>query len=258
MAFASVLAICNQSDTSATVRVAVRPAGIAATAKTYLIYDTPIGSSDTLNLTLGLSLGPTDIVSVSSSHTAVSTILSGSELVIDASTVLSVYNIATSSSVGMVRPDNTSIVVYNGILSVLPFGSLPVATSSTLGAVTPDGTSILVTSGVISANIRVATSSAIGTVRPDGTSILVTSGVISANIQVATSSAIGTVRPDNSSLVVNNGVMSLGSSLTTSWTFQQSSNGSLIFYYGGAARLSIDSSGTLTALGNVRAFTTPA
>ena len=73
----------------------------------------------------------------------------------------------------------------------------------------------------------------------------------------ATTSVQGIVRGDNTSIVTVNGIASLGSSLTASWTFQQSSNGSLIFYFGGSARLSIDSSGTITALGNVRAFTTP-
>ena len=36
MAFASVLAICNQSNTSATVRVAVRPAGIAEIGRAHV------------------------------------------------------------------------------------------------------------------------------------------------------------------------------------------------------------------------------
>jgi hypothetical protein len=167
MAFASVLAICNQSTTTATVRVAVRPAGSPIQPKHYILYDAYINSSDTLNLTLGLSLGPLDIVSVSSSLTSVSALLSGSELVIDATTVASVYNIATAASVGMVRPDNTSISVTSGILSLVPGGSFTQATSSSFGAVRPDNTSILITSGVISANISV-----------DNTSLLINSGVI--------------------------------------------------------------------------------
>ena len=179
-AFASVLALCNQSTTTASVRVAVRPAAQSIAPKHYILYDAYVNSSDTLNLTLGLSLGPLDIVSVSSSQTSVSALLSGSELVIDATTVASVYNIATAASVGMVRPDNTSISVTSGILSLIPGGSFTAATTSNLGAVRPDNTSLVVTSGIISASI--ANASVLGIVKPDGTSILVTSGVISANV----------------------------------------------------------------------------
>jgi hypothetical protein len=208
MAFASVLSICNQGATTSTVRVAVRPAGITSTAKTFILYDTYINPNDSLMMTLGLSLATTDIVSVWSSTTSFSFVLSGSEIVVDTTNVQSVYNIATSSSVGMMRPDNTSVGVNNGVLSLIPGGSFTQATSSNFGAVRPDNTSILITSGVISANIQTATSSVLGTVRPDNTSILITSGVISANIQTATSSVLGTVRPDNTSIVVNSGVLS--------------------------------------------------
>jgi hypothetical protein len=234
MAFASVLAICNQSTTTATVRVAVRPAGQTIAAKHYILYDAYVNSSDTLNLTLGLSLGPLDVVSVSSSLTSVSAVLSGSELIIDGTTVASVYNIATAASVGMVRPDNTSISVTSGILSLVPGGSFTQATASTFGAVRPDNTSIVITSGVISAGI--ANASVLGIVKPDttsitisngvlsvpfgtagisagivradGTSILITSGLISANIQTGSSSTLGIVRADGTSILVTSGVIS--------------------------------------------------
>ena len=207
-AFASVLALCNQSTTTASVRVAVRPAAQSIAPKHYILYDAYVNSSDTLNLTLGLSLGPLDIVSVSSSQTSVSALLSGSELVIDATTVASVYNIATAASVGMVRPDNTSISVTSGILSLIPGGSFTAATTSNLGAVRPDNTSLVVTSGIISASI--ANASVLGIVKPDGTSILVTSGVISANINIQTGSAsvLGIVKPDGTSILVTSGVIS--------------------------------------------------
>jgi hypothetical protein len=206
MAFASVLALCNQDTTTASIRVAVRPAGQTIAPKHYILYDAYVNSSDTLNLTLGLSLGPLDVVSVSSSLTSVSAVLSGSELIIDGTTVASVYNIATAASVGMVRPDNTSISVTSGVLSLIPGGSFTPATSSNLGAVRPDNTSIVVTSGVISASI--ANTNVLGLVRPDGTSILVTSGVISANIQTGSSSTLGIVRADGTSILVTSGVIS--------------------------------------------------
>ena len=271
MAFASVLSICNQSTTAATIRVAVRPAAAAVVPKHYILYDMSLGSSDTINLTLGLSLGPLDIVSVSSSQTSVSAMLSGSELIIDPSTVASVYNIATASSVGMVRPDNTSISVTSGILSLVPGGSFTQATSSSFGAVRPDNTSILVTSGVISASI--ANASVAGIVKPDNTSIIISNGIISVPLATAglssglvrvdgtsiliTSGIISAnVRADNSSININSGVLSLGSSITQSWTIQQSSNGSLYFYYAGVAKFRFGADGVISAVSNIGAYIT--
>jgi len=73
----------------------------------------------------------------------------------------------------------------------------------------------------------------------------------------ATNTSYGIVKGNTTSILINNGTVTLGSSITASWSISESSNGSLIFYYGGVARMSFDSSGTITALQNVRAFTTP-
>jgi len=73
----------------------------------------------------------------------------------------------------------------------------------------------------------------------------------------ATNTSYGIVKGNTTSILINNGIATLGSSITASWSISESSNGSLIFYYGGVARMSFDSSGTITALQNVRAFTTP-
>lgn len=53
--------------------------------------------------------------------------------------------IATSSAVGLVKPDGTTINVSSGAISV------PTATTSSLGLVKPDGTTITISAGVISA-----------------------------------------------------------------------------------------------------------
>lgn len=45
-------------------------------------------------------------------------------------------------------------------------------------------------------------------------------------------------------------------SLGTNWSISQSSNGSLIFYFGGIARFRFDSSGTLTAVNDLIAVGT--
>lgn len=229
MAFASVLNICNTGATTGTCRVAIRPSGITSTTKTFIIYDTSIDPYDSLYLTIGLSLATTDVVGVFASTSSFAFTISGSEVNIDATNVASVYNIATTSSVGMIRPDNTSIAVNNGVLSLIPGGSFTQATSSNFGAVRPDNTSILITSGVISANVP---------------------------IPIATLSTQGISRPNNSSIVVNSGVLSLGSSITDSWTIQQSSNGSLYFYHAGVARFRFGADGVFSATSNIGAFVT--
>jgi len=258
MAFASVLSICNQGSVTSTCRVAVRPAGITSTAKTFILYDTYINPNDSLMMTLGLSLATTDVISVWAGTTSFSFVLSGSEIVVDTTNVQSVYNIATTSSVGMIRPDNTSIAVNNGVLSLIPGGSFTLATSSNFGAVRPDNTSILITSGVISANISVASSSIVGIVRPDGTSIVVTSGVISVSvIPTATSTIAGIVRPDGTSISINNGVISTSFGGANWVAKQSSSTNNLVFYYNNVPVFSLSTSGTVVASSNVTAYGIP-
>lgn len=60
----STLNVCNISTTGTTYRIAVRPTGEAIANKHYLVYDSSIPANDSIALTLGLSLGATDIVSV--------------------------------------------------------------------------------------------------------------------------------------------------------------------------------------------------
>lgn len=92
-----------------------------------------------------------------------------------------------------VKVDNSTIKAdSNGILSAV--STLPIATTTTLGGVRPDGTTITVNeSGVISSvgggstyELPVATRDTLGGVKPDGTSILVDSnGVISVEPSVS-------------------------------------------------------------------------
>lgn len=63
-AIVSTLNICNISTTGTTYRIAVRPTGEAIANKHYLVYDSSIPANDSIALTLGLSLGASDIVSV--------------------------------------------------------------------------------------------------------------------------------------------------------------------------------------------------
>ena len=60
----SSLTVCNQASTSATFRVAVRPAAATLAAQHYIAYDVAVGAADTTVLTLGITLATTDVVTV--------------------------------------------------------------------------------------------------------------------------------------------------------------------------------------------------
>jgi hypothetical protein len=77
---ASTLNVCNQSASSATFRIAVRPAGEALAAKHYIAYDTVIPALDIISLTIGMALATTDVVTVYASTSTVSFNLFGSEI----------------------------------------------------------------------------------------------------------------------------------------------------------------------------------
>lgn len=77
----STVTVANQAATAATYRIAVRVAGAAITASQYIAYDVslPANASDTL--TLGLTLGATDVISVYASSATMSFNAYGSEIV---------------------------------------------------------------------------------------------------------------------------------------------------------------------------------
>lgn len=61
-AIVSTLTIANRSATPATYRIAIRPAGATLANQHYLAYDIAIAANDTTTLTLGISLGTSDVV----------------------------------------------------------------------------------------------------------------------------------------------------------------------------------------------------
>jgi hypothetical protein len=113
---------------------------------------------------------------------------------------------ATTSVLGGVKVDGTSIVINNGVISGANQYSLPIATTGVLGGVRPDGTTITVdpVTGVISgANTYVLPTATVGTsttgtkggVKVDGTTILIdANGVISGANQYVLPAASTTVR----------------------------------------------------------------
>lgn len=78
-AVCSTLTVCNQG-VSTTFRIAVRPSGASILAKHYINYESSINQYDTVYLTLGITLSPTDVISVYSGTDSLSFGLFGSEL----------------------------------------------------------------------------------------------------------------------------------------------------------------------------------
>ena len=76
----STVAVCNQSATATTFRLAVQPAGATIAAKHYINYDTSLPGSDTITLTLGITLGATDVLSANVGSSSVSVNVFGSEI----------------------------------------------------------------------------------------------------------------------------------------------------------------------------------
>ena len=79
-AVVSTIVICNQAASAATFRISVRPAGAAQTAAMYLAYDVTVGASDSTALTLGITLGATDVITVYGSTATLSFTAFGSEI----------------------------------------------------------------------------------------------------------------------------------------------------------------------------------
>jgi hypothetical protein len=76
----STITVCNQTSTAGTYRVAVRVAGAALAAAQYVAYDVSLPGNATDTLTLGVTLGATDVITVYASAATFSFNAFGSEL----------------------------------------------------------------------------------------------------------------------------------------------------------------------------------
>lgn len=76
----STLAICNQSNTATTFRVALRPAGATLATQHYLNFDTALPANDTITATLGITMATTDVLTVYAGSANVSFSAFGSEI----------------------------------------------------------------------------------------------------------------------------------------------------------------------------------
>lgn len=81
-AVVSTMAVCNQTSSPATYRIAVVPAAdVGATAaKHYFVYGATVDALDTVTLTNGVTLGAGDVITVYASSANLSFHVYGSEV----------------------------------------------------------------------------------------------------------------------------------------------------------------------------------
>ena len=79
-AVCSSISVCNILNTATTYRIAIRPTGEAIANKHYLTYDASLPANDSTILTMGVSLGASDVVSVYAASSGVSFSLFGTEI----------------------------------------------------------------------------------------------------------------------------------------------------------------------------------
>lgn len=76
----STISVSNLAATSATFRIAVRPAGAVLANQHYLAYDVPIAGNDSTAITIGVTLATTDVVTVYASTANLAFSAFGSEI----------------------------------------------------------------------------------------------------------------------------------------------------------------------------------
>lgn len=79
----SSISVCNRAaatTSTPTFRIAIRPGGASIADQHYLVFDAQIGANDTIILTVGVTLGAGDVISVYSSNADTAFQAFGSEL----------------------------------------------------------------------------------------------------------------------------------------------------------------------------------
>jgi hypothetical protein len=64
----STLVVANRSAGDGAFRIAVRPAGATLANEHYIAYDVAVGGGDSTTLTLGITLGASDVVTIYASN----------------------------------------------------------------------------------------------------------------------------------------------------------------------------------------------
>jgi hypothetical protein len=79
-AVVSTIAVTNRAATSSTYRIAIRIAGAAISNEDYIAYDSTVAANDSTMLTIGITLGAADIITVYASSANLSFNAFGSEI----------------------------------------------------------------------------------------------------------------------------------------------------------------------------------
>ena len=76
----SIVIVNRNNNANCTYRVAAQQAGAALANQHYLAYDAPIAALDTVALSLGITLGNTDVISVYTANSNLSFSVFGTEI----------------------------------------------------------------------------------------------------------------------------------------------------------------------------------
>ena len=76
----STIVVANRAATAATYRIAVRPAGATLSNEHYIAFNVAVAASDSVTLTLGITLAATDVVTVYASSADLTFSAFGSEI----------------------------------------------------------------------------------------------------------------------------------------------------------------------------------
>lgn len=76
----SSIVICNRDSANNTFRIAIRPNGASIANQHFISYDTDIPARDTISLSLGISLGNADVITVKTMQGNLSYSAFGAEL----------------------------------------------------------------------------------------------------------------------------------------------------------------------------------
>ena len=79
-AIISTVNVCNQSTSNITFRLSIRPAGVTGTSKHFIVFDSPLPAQDTMAVSLGMTLGNTDVITAYSFQGNVSFAAFGTEI----------------------------------------------------------------------------------------------------------------------------------------------------------------------------------
>jgi glucose-6-phosphate dehydrogenase assembly protein OpcA len=81
-AVVSTIVVANRAATSATYRIAIRPAGVTLANQHYIAYDVALSGADSITLTIGITLAENDVITVYASTTNLSFSVFGGEVTV--------------------------------------------------------------------------------------------------------------------------------------------------------------------------------